>query len=661
MSRSPVIRLLGAAIVLTALVACGDSDKGPASAGSSTPDTETSPSNEANANAKDDRTDRGTTTPTADAAEVAIDSARIADRPIPELTEDQIARVRELVEVLGNRGAAERFEAEAELETIGLGALPILAEYYRDDSEFRRLHVVRLLGRTGHARAVRYLRDALKDPWLAVRIAAAESFETMLAPDDEFTMTELISVIKNDSEPIVTAHAAGALLAAGNLMGVPTLVANLEKKLWPREISFEYLVELTGETFDFEPYANKTVRFQGIERWKEWLRGYTPLHENLVANLGVYKFLFAETAKQNLISIGVDAFDSVLDGLDAENEHIRAHCAEILGLYGDPRAVDALESALTDVNPMVRLESAIALGKIGDAAAIPALREATDDDDRDVRISSIVALGKLCDPELERAAAKNVAFPEIADVARLFALFGPAPIADRGAAAAKLIDDGNPLAYPWIVAMRDTLPEARKLAARGRSAGAEPPAIDADDAAWDAWLASTLVAHADAVRTRLSQIKRLVVELEGDDAVLSWARRMTTAYRALLDSPASTEHERFLVVDLTGRIRDRAAAPAVAERLTVDASIMVREAAARALAVIAEPSIRESLEHALGDDERYVVVASIRALASCGNLDSIDPLMATRDAHLTDSEIVDEISKTVLAIHDRAGTSSTAE
>lgn len=629
-------RLTATLLVASALTACGGSKDGPASSEPSKTDAPASNTSTSREGSERAAVTDSASRDTSDAAAVAIDSARIADRPIPELTDEQKARVQDLVEVIGNRGVAERYEAEAELEKIGLGALPLLAARYRDDSEFRRLHVVRLLGRTGHARAVRYLRDALKDPWIAVRIAAAESFETMLAPDDEFTMTELISVIKNDSEPIVTAYAAGALLSADNLMGIPKLVENLEKKLWPREISFEYLVELTGETRDFEPYANKTVRFEGIDRWKEWLRSYTPLHENLVENLGVYKFLFAETAKQNLISIGTDAFDSVLDGLDADNEHIRTHCAEILGIYGDARAVSALTSALTDVNPMVRLQSAIALGEIGDDAAIPALREATDDDDRDVRISSIVALGKLGDPELERAAAKNAEFPEIADVARLFSLFGPAPIETRGATAAKLVDDGNPLAYPWLAAVRGDWPAAREAAARGLDGAGAPPAADADDATWNAWLASLLVDRADAVRTRLSQIKRLVIALEDDEAVLDWARSMTPAYRTLLESPDSTEHERFLVVDLAGIIHDRGAASAIADRLTLDASIMVREAAARALEKIAEPSVRESLEAALTDDERYVVVASIRALASCGSLESVDPLMGARDAHLTE-------------------------
>ena len=382
-------------------------------------------------------------------------AAKRIQQSIPDLSADEEQRARELIGQLGTLDVNLSWEAEAELVAMGAGAVPLLIDSYRDENQRRRLHVVRALGRIAHPRAIRYLRDALKDPWRAVRIEAAQALEPLLEPDDEFTATELVSVIKNDTEPIVKTYAAKALLSVDNMMGVPLLVENLKKRLWPREISVEALRAYSGENFGFEPYACASERIGPADAWDRWFRGHVPLHQNLIEYLGVYKFLFADTAKRRLIEIGRDASVSLIAGLQHDNDHVRTHCAEILGVIEEQDAVAALIQALADENPMVRLQSAIALGKIGDTAASDALHQSAGDTDRDVRAASIMALGKLRDADIEKAAALNEEPGDLAELARLFCLFGRAGNDAKLDAADRVLTSGSPLSLPWLIARRD--------------------------------------------------------------------------------------------------------------------------------------------------------------------------------------------------------------
>ncbi len=79
-----------------------------------------------------------------------------------------------------------------------------------------------------------------------------------------------------------------------------------------------------------------------------------------------------------------------------EDEGVRTHAAESLGLLKDRRAVDALLAALNDSSPSVRFWSAYALGEIGDPRAVPALRRLADSDD-----SEIEGWGSLKEEALE--------------------------------------------------------------------------------------------------------------------------------------------------------------------------------------------------------------------------------------------------------------------
>jgi HEAT repeat protein len=77
------------------------------------------------------------------------------------------------------------------------------------------------------------------------------------------------------------------------------------------------------------------------------------------------------------------------------NEDLRQWCAQLLGLYGDASAVDALLKALGDKTPAVRASAAQALGRLGDARAVKGLTKLVDDRDPAVRAYAREALVRM--------------------------------------------------------------------------------------------------------------------------------------------------------------------------------------------------------------------------------------------------------------------------
>jgi len=496
-------------------------------------------------------------------------------------------------------------------------------------------------------------------PWRAVRIAAAEALRGVLVPDDEVTITELVSSVKNDTEPIVKAYSAGTLLSIGNKMGLLALADNLGLRLWPREISHEFLREYSGEDLGFRPYASESERDPAVAAWKAWVRSHEPLHRNLVENLGVYKFLLAVSAQEQLVQLGLAAAPTVREGLSHANEHVRTHCAEVLGLIEDADAVDVLaRTVLDDPKPMPRLQAAIALGRIGEPAAAEALRAASADSDVDVRAASIVALGKIGDPEILVAAEHNAGSPRLAELAHLFGLFGRASYERKQRHVRELGRLGNPLALPWLVLHRADLGDVTgtigAIAEAGRLELPSPVGPDDPVAAWTTWLHRALLANPGPLRERLDDPKRLLQE-RGDDAdVRRVATLVLSALTSLLDDATTTEHERFRVAELFGVIRHPSAVDPLAQLLVDDPSILVREAAAASMEKIADPAAAPALERGLSDPERYVRAASARALRTCGTPESRVAMTRAYEDNLTDSEILDLLRDAFAAIHDRA-------
>lgn len=77
------------------------------------------------------------------------------------------------------------------------------------------------------------------------------------------------------------------------------------------------------------------------------------------------------------------------------NEGTRQWCAQLLGLYGEAGAADALVKTLGDKTPAVRAAAAQALGRIGDAQAVKGLTKLIDDRDPSVRAYAREALVRI--------------------------------------------------------------------------------------------------------------------------------------------------------------------------------------------------------------------------------------------------------------------------
>ncbi|MFX1465373.1 MAG: HEAT repeat domain-containing protein [Promethearchaeota archaeon] len=97
-----------------------------------------------------------------------------------------------------------------------------------------------------------------------------------------------------------------------------------------------------------------------------------------------------------LISIGKNAIDQLIDALQHEKWYVRRKISEILGELQDERVVSSLIQTLKEEkNSYVRETCVVSLGKIGEKTTIPFLISLLKDRDPQVRIEASLALGKM--------------------------------------------------------------------------------------------------------------------------------------------------------------------------------------------------------------------------------------------------------------------------
>lgn len=100
--------------------------------------------------------------------------------------------------------------------------------------------------------------------------------------------------------------------------------------------------------------------------------------EVLIEALGANQGQVREQARVELINVGYQATEPLIEALHDPNAHRRWEAAKALGAIGDARAADALVKALDDENPGVRWVAGndlIALGRAGVAPLLHALIE----------------------------------------------------------------------------------------------------------------------------------------------------------------------------------------------------------------------------------------------------------------------------------------------
>lgn len=109
-----------------------------------------------------------------------------------------------------------------------------------------------------------------------------------------------------------------------------------------------------------------------------------------------------ETRRSAVMKLGMQGGDvairTLMDVVQNQYEDliVRGRAAQMLGMLGDVRAVDALIRALNTSGYQAQLSAVQALGKLGSARAIAPLLEIANDKSRDkIRAAALQALNKL--------------------------------------------------------------------------------------------------------------------------------------------------------------------------------------------------------------------------------------------------------------------------
>ncbi|MEW6049884.1 MAG: HEAT repeat domain-containing protein [Candidatus Zixiibacteriota bacterium] len=99
-------------------------------------------------------------------------------------------------------------------------------------------------------------------------------------------------------------------------------------------------------------------------------------------------------ASEILVRIGREAVPALLANITVDDHDVRKFVVDVLGLIGDPQAVEALCDRLGDANSNVACSAAEALGEIRDNRAVPHLMAAFETRE-EIRLSVVEALGKI--------------------------------------------------------------------------------------------------------------------------------------------------------------------------------------------------------------------------------------------------------------------------
>ncbi|GAB4577720.1 MAG: hypothetical protein Fur0022_04510 [Anaerolineales bacterium] len=254
-----------------------------------------------------------------------------------------------------------------------------------------RRRLARALGEIGYTHAIPLLENlALEDDDVQVRLSAAQALALLNHPRGEAV------ILRTLNAPSVQTR-TWAAIALGNIGSPKAIPHLLENELLSRKNGTADARLLTQEIVT----ALKRVG--------------TPAVFPLIERLGSPDRVLQEIAFKALTEIGREAVPGLLQALSTENRQIRQQAIRLLGLAGDPRAVDPLAEILrrgvaaplslrglirsvVDPSAEARKLAADALGHFTEGA--PALLAAAQYDlDREVRERASRALAAIGDAE----------------------------------------------------------------------------------------------------------------------------------------------------------------------------------------------------------------------------------------------------------------------
>lgn len=220
-----------------------------------------------------------------------------------QVEEIDVVAVPYLIESLREpRELIQRYSAQALGRIRSYAAIPALIEGTRNESDYVRYDSVMALGRLDDPRIREPLLEALKDPSSYVRWAATEALGelrvqeayprliTGLRDSSSYVRSASANALGKIGDPNAIPHLRSSLydrnlwvrnssaLALARLKddeGVPALIKNLESDAQERDLlvraqAAEYLREVTGQNFGFDPLGPLDERREAIRRWENW-------------------------------------------------------------------------------------------------------------------------------------------------------------------------------------------------------------------------------------------------------------------------------------------------------------------------------------------------------------------------------------------------------
>ncbi|MEO0079464.1 MAG: HEAT repeat domain-containing protein, partial [candidate division WOR-3 bacterium] len=227
-----------------------------------------------------------------------------------------------------------------------------------------RESIARALGRMGTERATKPLLELLRDLNPAVRIAAAQGLAELADPQAvDGLMDELA-----DDNPEVRKAAIDALGRIGDRRAAPVLT--------------QIMID--------DPRSEVRLAAQDALR-----RISSKMVAPLVRALSTGDPKERIQALATIVSEGKAAVVPLTGLLTHANPAVRAAAAEVLGLIGDPVAIESLAPLLTDAEGSVRLAVARALGRLRHVRSAERLAQALHDQDPKVAAAAASALEAL--------------------------------------------------------------------------------------------------------------------------------------------------------------------------------------------------------------------------------------------------------------------------
>lgn len=318
----------------------------------------------------------------------------------------------------------ERILAEA--RPANLAAVPALIRVIKDKSHVSFLLKADPEHPLGFA-AVEF-QETGEDRFAMERVAAVCALEktgaTLPLPD--------LLLALDDRNPIVSNHAARALVRLGNRAGIECLLLHLEGRAFPGgedlkspafagETAHEILKEVSGEDLGFNADSGLAGKMESAARWRKWWEGVQASGGKLATEgrayqegqdgetdrrirfhvdmLGQFQTLYHEQARKALIRLGVPALSFLRTGVESAlasgNATALGGIAQVLARIRHANGRQLLEDVLRRAPPAARTRAAEALGSHGGREAVAALAAAAarTDQDPSVRLAAVAGLG----------------------------------------------------------------------------------------------------------------------------------------------------------------------------------------------------------------------------------------------------------------------------